>query len=579
MKKTQVGAKNYAREHNVVRLRLDAGFFFERAVRSLDRHRYDKALKYFRLAVEKEPDNPVNLCNLAGILSEMGYFEESNEVLRRILEHADPDLSECWFYMANNAANMDDFDKAEEHLIHYLEEEPGGEFAQEAEEMLDMLAYELGRQPRRPEHKPKKEWLRRHEEARIQLESGHFLQATDTLEKLVAEYPDFSAARNNLALAYYYTGELDKAKSVIGEVLTEDPSNLHALCNLAVLAQHNGDTHEREQLVAMLKKWLPYQTEHIYKLGTTMGILGEHEVAYQLFRRLLKLEKDLKASLYHYVAAAAFNTKRYIEARKYWRMAKELDPQSKAPSFFLNQIDSWQGVPPTHLPMVSYHYQLPFEEQFSQLGQQVDQIPEQIKENPLIRSSFFWALNHGDFDTKVQVIQVLEWIGDQETEEVLKNFLMRKEEEDELKRMTLYVLKRIGASVPFRAILEGREVTIHPRDLSQEMPSWLENWERVLECCLAGMRGQYESAHMNDAQVIWTDFLRQNHPSLPEIRKVEGWAAALEYVVAKLHGLSLTQKSVARKHEVSSSTVGRHVRLLEQAYNAKGNSQFSWRSP
>ena len=71
--------------HKVVRLRLDAGFFFERAVRSLDRHRYDKALKYFRLAVEKEPDNAVNQCNLAGILSEMGCFDESNEVLEKVL--------------------------------------------------------------------------------------------------------------------------------------------------------------------------------------------------------------------------------------------------------------------------------------------------------------------------------------------------------------------------------------------------------------------------------------------------------------------------------------------------------------
>lgn len=39
--------------------------FFERAVRSLDRLHYDKALKYFRRAVEYEPENPVNHCNMA----------------------------------------------------------------------------------------------------------------------------------------------------------------------------------------------------------------------------------------------------------------------------------------------------------------------------------------------------------------------------------------------------------------------------------------------------------------------------------------------------------------------------------
>ncbi len=57
---------------NIIPIHLDASFFFERAVRSLDRNHVDKALKYFRKAVEYEPENPVNHCNMAGILSEKG---------------------------------------------------------------------------------------------------------------------------------------------------------------------------------------------------------------------------------------------------------------------------------------------------------------------------------------------------------------------------------------------------------------------------------------------------------------------------------------------------------------------------
>ena len=45
---------------NVISLEMDATFFFERAVRSLDRLHYEKAVKYFRRAAEYEPDNPVN---------------------------------------------------------------------------------------------------------------------------------------------------------------------------------------------------------------------------------------------------------------------------------------------------------------------------------------------------------------------------------------------------------------------------------------------------------------------------------------------------------------------------------------
>ncbi|MDR6225638.1 tetratricopeptide repeat protein [Desmospora profundinema] len=576
MKRSQADQPNRDQGRKVISLRMDAGFFFERAVRSLDRYRYDKALKYFRLAVEKEPNNPVNQCNLAGILSEMGRFEESNEVLERILQEVDPHLHECYFYMANNCANVDDFEKAEELCLRYLEEDPAGEFAEEAEEMLDMLAYELGRQPRRPKAQPRNASLRKHEEARDCLEAGHFLRATRILEELVEEAPDFLAARNNLALAHYYTGELDRAVDTIREVLEKDPQNLHALCNWAVLCQHQGETKQRDQLVGVLKKWAPFHLEHTMKLATTMGVLGEHHEAYRLFRQLLKLDPEPDSSLFHYAAAAAFNIGEWNQARKHWRMARDLDPESEVPRFYLNQLAETEGSL-QRWPSVSYHYQLPFEEQLLQLDRQQQRaIPDQIKQNPLIRSSFFWALNHGDRETKLQVLQVFEWIRDGEVEEVLRGFLMKEEEDDDLKRVALYVLREIGASAPYHARLGGREVMIQPTQLAQEMPKWLQTWRQVLDCCLKRMAGEYDRTQMNDAEIIWAEFLRQHHSNLPAIRKMEGWAAALEYVVAKLHGLSLTLEKAAGKHGVSSSTVGRHVRVLEEACRVYRNqSHFS----
>ncbi len=579
MKKQHVDLNKESNRHKVVRLRLDASFFFERAVRSLDRHRYDKALKYFRLAVEKEPGNPVNQCNLAGILSEMGRFEESNQVLQSILSEVDTELHECWFYMANNAANMEDFEQAEDYLIQYLERDPEGEFASEAAEMLDMLAFELGRQTRRPEVKPKQDWQQKHENARQHLEAGQFLQAMEILEELVAEHPDFHAAKNNLALAHYYTGNVDQAMEIVHSVLEGDPNNLHALCNLTVFLQHRGEREHRDQLVSILKKWVPFHPEHMYKLATTLGILGEHQTALALFRQLLKREERPEASLYHYAAVAAFNTKRFKQARSYWRIAREADPESEIPSFYLNHIEEWAGMPPEQVPTISYHYQLPFEEQLIQLDRQQQTIPEQVRENPLIRSSFFWALNHGDKETKLQVLQVFEWIADREVEQVLRKFLLRRDEDDELKRVALYVLRQMGTTEPCQVVLGDREVTIHPRDLTGELPEWLKKWEKVLECCLDRMKGRYDICQLNDAQIIWAEFLRQNHVNLPGIRKVEGWAAALEYLVARLHGISLTQENVARRHDVSSSTVGRHVRVLEKICRVQRNeSPFSWRS-
>ncbi|MGZ4163422.1 MAG: tetratricopeptide repeat protein, partial [Tumebacillaceae bacterium] len=135
---------NRKKTTNVIPFQVDAAFFFERAVHYLDRHDLKNAVKNFRKAVEYEPDNPVNHCNLAGVLSELGDFEESNIILNKILQDIDPDMVECYFYMANNYANLGQYDLAEEYVARYLELDPKGEFSADAGEMMDILVQEFG---------------------------------------------------------------------------------------------------------------------------------------------------------------------------------------------------------------------------------------------------------------------------------------------------------------------------------------------------------------------------------------------------------------------------------------------------
>lgn len=534
MKKTQVGINK-----KVVRLKMDAGFFFERAVRSLDRHRYDKAVKYFRLAMEKEPDNPINHCNLAGILSELGRFEESNEVLGQVLDEVAPDLYECLFYMANNAANMGDLELAEDYLLEYLQQDPEGEFAEEAEEMLVMLAQELGRPPREPlpPHQPLH--VQQHEEARHHLEQGRFLQAIQMLEAIMEEYPEFLAARNNLALAYYYIGDMKRAMACITDVLEIDPNNLHALCNLAVLSYHMGEVKKSRQIIDMLKKLIPLNQEHACKLATTLGILGEHHVAYELFSRLVKYSDSQTASLYHYTAVAAWNAGFPQRAISYWRRAAKLDSEADVPIFYL--IHAKELALQETLPKLHYHYQLPFEEQTLRLKDPVsDQdLLKQWKENALVRSSFFWALSRGDLETRRQVLRLLGWIADDEVARLLSQFIQQEGLEPELKELAEEILSQLGVELPKPVAVE----------------------EQVLTCCLAHM-AESTPEMKRAAERVWSVVREELAEELQHVRKLEGWAAALEYVVAKHMGVRLTQKGVAEKYQVSLSSVSRVVKLL-----------------
>lgn len=555
------------KKRNVITVQMDATFFFERAVHSLDRNRYDKALKYFRRAVEFEPDNPVNHCNLAGVLSETGDYEESNRILQQIVEQIDPSMTECYFYMANNYANMENYEAAEEALVYYLEHDPNGHFLEESEEMMELLGYELER-PTKLTSIKSREGLFEHDKARKLLEEGKFSEAVRILEKLVKKSPDFLAARNNLALAYYYMGLFDKALATIRQVLDLEPGNLHALCNLAIFYQHNGDQEQLDEMLHSLRKTYPMHYDHVFKLATTMGILSEHEAAYRLFRRLLKTgESGLDPCLYHYTAVAACNIGKYAEAEKLWRTVEKLDPGTDIPRYYLEQLREAESG--TSKKALSYHYHLPFEEQFRVLEMAADGIPDHMKRDPLVRSSFFWALRHGDVETKLQVIQAFGIIADSEVEDALREFLLDPEEDEYLKKVAIFVLRSMRAKEPIYVNLDGRETPLASSPWSPNLPIWKDKWQEVMEAALHKMDKRYDMIQQHDLETLWVEFLTRVYPDVPKIGKVEGWAAALEYLTAKMHRREISYHEVSVRYGISVTTVSKNVKIIDRACGLK----------
>lgn len=551
----------------IIPIQWDATFFFERAVRSLDRFHYDKALKYFRMAAQYEPDNPVNHCNMAGILSEMGNYEESNRILTWILEELDPEMTECHFYMANNYANKEMYEAAERSLVQYLQEDPDGQYLDEAEEMMELLHYELER-PMQLTNIKAREGIVEHDQARALLEEGKFTEAVRILESIAEKQPEFLAARNNLALAYYYMGMFDKAMASIRAVLELEPGNLHALCNLAIFYQHEGRSEELGSLLELLTKTVPFQQEHVFKLATTMGILGEHALAHRHFLRLLK-DNDVHHDpcLYHYAAVAACNIGRYDEAERLWKSTVRLDPASDVPHYYMSQLElirSGEASSP-----ISYHYHLPFEEQFKLWEKSESGMPDHLKRDPLVRSSFFWALRHGDQQTKLQVIQAFGMIADGEVKDVLRAFLMEPDEDDYLKKIAVFVLRTIGVQEPLHVYLEGKATVIEPRRVPSRLPEWDDKWEAVAQAAISRMSKHYDLVQQHDMMTLWVEFLSRVYPGVPKLTKPEGWAAALEYLTAKMHRRAISYHEVSLRYGTSITTVSKRVKLIDDVCGIK----------
>src|SRR5690554_4875514 len=102
---------------------LGSKFYFQRGNYYYYKNNMDKALRFYRRAIDVDPANPVNHFNLACLLSEMEQYSEANRLFKRLLE-MNSELNESLFWLAMNCGQQQQYRKAYHYLRQYLELEP-----------------------------------------------------------------------------------------------------------------------------------------------------------------------------------------------------------------------------------------------------------------------------------------------------------------------------------------------------------------------------------------------------------------------------------------------------------------------
>src|SRR3954466_10498524 len=117
-------------------------YYFTKGLKAFHRRDFIKAKKYLGRAMQLEPGEPMIICQLAIVSTELGEFENSNRLLHSILEELDEEMVECHYFLANNYAHLGYFKDSYSHVTFYLEHDQTGDFQDEAEDLLEILTVE-----------------------------------------------------------------------------------------------------------------------------------------------------------------------------------------------------------------------------------------------------------------------------------------------------------------------------------------------------------------------------------------------------------------------------------------------------
>ncbi|MCA1031528.1 tetratricopeptide repeat protein [Bacillus timonensis] len=300
-------------------------YYFNKGLLSYRKRDLYKAKKYLTRAVHLEPSDPMIICQLAVVLSELADYTLSNKLLHSVVDEHDPDMTECFYFLANNYAHLGLFQEANKYANYYLELDEDGDFAEDTEDLLDLLSIEMDEDA--DDYEVEDELIVKQENARALLEEGKLEEATLLLQEIIQEYPEFWSAHNNLALAYFYTGNVKSATQIVEDVLEKNPGNLHALCNALVFLYYQRKTKKVKDLTQKLEQVHPLLIEHRYKLGATFGLIGRYDLSFKWLRHLQKQGFEGDDTFYYWLSYASYFTGNTALAEATWKKVVEMNPQ------------------------------------------------------------------------------------------------------------------------------------------------------------------------------------------------------------------------------------------------------------
>lgn len=473
-------------------------YYFSKGLKAYHKRDLYKAKKYLQRAMQLEPDEPMIVCQLAVICSETGEYQYANQLLHNILEELDAEMVECHYFLANNYAHLGFFKDAYHHANLYLELDEDGEFSEDTLDLLELLTMEA--EELDEELYDQDDLITKQEQARELLESGHFPKAVEILHSVIDDYPEYWSAYNNLALAYFYLGEIKKAADILDKVFEENPGNLHALCNNLVFAFYQRDYKTVKVMKEILEKIKPLSYEHQFKLGATFALIGEYEMAFTWLRKLDKVGFGGDGAFYYWLSYSAYFTGREKLAKSAWEKAVEINPEKA-------------GFEPWNDEKVSHDG---FENHYTSILKKLTS--EYIEER--LFALFLTSMSKG----KTEILTSREINQNQKFSHLEREYLS---------------FVRFGNDMK-----QPKTMPIH-----ETAVLLYENYHPI---------GTVEAGLF----LMWFSIFVEVVNSNQSMNNHKAWASAVEYVWLKLRGEKVSQQQMAEKYAISPSTLKKYIKLV-----------------
>lgn len=198
------------------------------------------------------------------------------------------------------------------------------------------------------------ELLVMHEESLECVQKGRFSDSAAKCLELLKRAPGCISARNNLALAYFHSGDIEKAVHVTEETCRLAPENRFAEATLGKLRFLSGKEDEANAIADRIVANPPTRPDPLAAAMELLSLLGRDENIVVLFEAVPDHEitdPQCRAMLLHHLAVAQCRLGNEKAARSSWKKCLKAMPTHPEARENLDDLDAGRGHAPWPEPL------------------------------------------------------------------------------------------------------------------------------------------------------------------------------------------------------------------------------------
>lgn len=556
---------------NVLAFERPADFYYRTAQKMMDNGDYITAVSLLRRALAKDPGNLEYSICYAELLTDMYKFEESNSVLFDLLARDGAVTPECFFNLGRNFLGLNDFSKAKDSFEKYIEDEPDGDYLDDMEDLFFLLEGSFDPEMALVSDLEEKKALKKALIGKKALDASDYDKAIQQLEEAQLDNAGFLFAKNNLALAYFCVGRIREAYEKTREVLAADPQNVHANCNMALfLRSENEDESRIATYIAAAMSCSSEVPDDIYKMAITLCEMKEYEKSLPYLQQMMDYN-PYDEKLLFYIAMTCYNLGDYKEAISYLSDIVVLDPPGLIASYYIGIIKEISSGK-RDFEELGYVYQVPPDEVKRRIKYLNDCLHlEKLvfeykwRHDAALRDTLIWGLDSGDHYIKKAMVEILSGQQDDAAEKILRRYLLKQNQPDDIKNNIFVALKKMGAKEPYVAYIDYHivEVRVGAYDLDQQLS---RQWLSVFQSISDVMQTQYPQ-HVEKLRDCMERLERYaKNTDFDEVSgDMDAFSAALHYIAFRSTGIDVDISELATHYNTTADALQAVIdRLLKR---------------